>query len=489
MSSSGEQDKTRRSLALALAEDRLPEDVREYAQRLLVQLDRPIRVSLLGLPKSGKSALMTFLLGRQLVPVGTPFPTTEVTASALPQVHLTLQDGTKKTLQDLDPEAILAEQPIFVRFELALPALNKISVLEVVTSDDRVEQIRALMWAGKRTDIAIWATQSYAGPEHVLWRDVPDNIKDHAILVRTKADELGGPQSRQRAIDDLRAIAGDHFAQVMPLATLDAISARKDDGSVDKEMLRESGGVALISTIMRQIALGRQSTSDQAAILLHKNGLSDLAKAKADEAEAERTSIASRAIIEPVEQPADTGIDSVTEAEAAPAPASRPIIRPTRVTRPVTVPAPEPEAAPVVEPAPAPDPAPMAEEPAPVETPIPAADVAVEPAVGPLPKSIRDVLEASAQELAELGRSLAGADPFDPTGLIQSADTALTELDAKLESVDKEYKFHVSRLHNAVVDAQDMVQLMKLEQDTHAAFDAVSLLIQMRRHLLLEISR
>ena len=472
MSANAGQDKTRDSLAKAIATDRLPTDMREHAGRLLSRLDTPIRVSLMGLPGSGKSSVMTLLLGRQLIPEGIKMPTTEVHGAEVTQAHLTLPDGSTKTLPGVDAAEIASYDPIFVKIELPLPALNKISVMELVTTDDRIEMIRGMKWAAKRTDIAIWATQSYAGPEHVLWREMPDTVKDHAILIRTKADQLGGMAEREDAADDLSRMAGEHFAQVMPLATLEAVSARKSDGTVNKDLLRSSGGVGLISTIMRQIDLGRQSTIDQAAILLHKNGLTDILDEGAEETPAPEPESAAKPDVPAAPEEAAPAEPETSFSKVVSRVLSRPIATkdlPKTVSK-VIVPRPAPKIA-----------AQGAAQPA------PQTDTATDQAR--LPQSVRDLFDKTAADLGALGQTLMDDADLTANVVIKTAETALNSLGTALDDVPEPDLPQVNRLRDATLDAQDMVQLMKLEQDANAAMDAASLLVQIRRQLLLDLAQ
>lgn len=474
MSANGEQERTRLALATAISNNLLPEDVRDQASSLLSHLETPIRVSVLGLPQSGKSTLIGLLLGQQIAPAGIKLPTMEVKSAPSAQAILTLQDGSTKTLQDIDWEKISSFDPVFIQLGFNLPSLNKISVMELVTSDDRLEQIRAMRWAAKRTDIAIWATQSYYGTEHGLWRDMPDLIKDHSFLIRTKADELGGVAERQNAIDDLRQIAGDHFAKVLPLATLEATAARHADGSTDKDLLRSSGGIGLISSIMRQIESGRQSTIDQAAVLLYKNDLLD----------AEGN----------IKAPLAANTEPVTPTEPSPPIESASVAEPTASDPSVGEPDQLVAQSDVVETAfqnaVSQD---LLEDVAAISAPEATVKEGVRAEIAPidnsgaLGQSTRIVFENTAIRLGELGSALLSNDNLNPAAIIGAAEKELDALSSALDDLHDDDGPQIVQMRDSTLDAQDMVQLMKLERDTNAAMDAMSILVQVRRQLLLNL--
>ena len=123
-------------LAQAVASGLLPASVQERAEKLLERLKTPVRVSLLGLPGSGKSTVLNLLLGAIAVPVNVPFPTLQLTYGDPAQSICTLPNGTKETVPHANGKTIADLSPAFVEMQMPLPALGKISLLEVVTPDD-----------------------------------------------------------------------------------------------------------------------------------------------------------------------------------------------------------------------------------------------------------------------------------------------------------------------------------------------------------------
>ena len=73
----------------ALAAEALPKAARDYAHHLVRRLSQPVRVSVLGLPGSGKSQLVNMFLGETVVPDGVVLPTTEYAWGEVPRLIVT----------------------------------------------------------------------------------------------------------------------------------------------------------------------------------------------------------------------------------------------------------------------------------------------------------------------------------------------------------------------------------------------------------------
>ena len=295
------QAETQEAFTKAVKGRRFPTEVRARASKVLERLQTATRVTVMGMPGSGKSALVNLLAGEEIIPLGTELCTMKLVYGAQPLARVTLRDGSSLVTEGA-PELsrVAAMSPAFVQVELPLAALKKITLLEVVAPKSRLDQVRAMNWAMKQTDIAVWCTAEFDASEQVLWDDAPDAIKDHAILARTHADLLGG--ARAMAEDDLRRIAGLDFAQIIAISSEEARMARSEPNGVNKALLKESGATRIISTILRQIENGRQSAVDQAQILLHKYR-AQIANAPIDEVEPEEEPVVEAEAFPVVPQP------------------------------------------------------------------------------------------------------------------------------------------------------------------------------------------
>lgn len=260
----------RDELFAALEEGRLAGPVRLRGEDLLEMLDRPPRLTLLGLPGAGKSRLLNLLLGSDVLPHGAALPTVSLSYGAQACAAVTLADGTCEVLEHANFAQIAAMPCVFIEAQLPLPALAKLSMMEVVAPEDQAQQQRALRWSASRTDIALWCTRSFEPRERDIWAAAPEAIQDHGFMIVTHADLLGAQGTLVRAVEGLRDRAGEAFAAVLPIATPDGIAARHRDGRVDKDAMRASGATMVISAILKQVETGRQATEDAIGIFLRQ---------------------------------------------------------------------------------------------------------------------------------------------------------------------------------------------------------------------------
>jgi len=260
-----------KALRRVIAQGGLSEALRVHAQSLLNDIERPVRLATFGLPGSGKSQIMNFLAGTDVIPTGARLPTLQICYGDDAMARCTLPDGSTRTLPMTDIDAITTLGPIFVDATLPLPALKTISILEVRAGADIEEQRRAMAWAAKRSDIALWCSKGTFGQdEQAIWAHMPAALLDRAICLMTHADSDIVEEAHPDRLDQALSTAQNHFGNVLPIGIQAAISARNPDGSVDKELLRSSGGMAVISAILRAVETGRQNARDQADIFLRQ---------------------------------------------------------------------------------------------------------------------------------------------------------------------------------------------------------------------------
>ena len=255
-------------LRYALTTEALPTAAREHASLLLKRLSSPVRVTLLGLPGSGKSELMNMFVGQRLLPKDSKLPTTEMTFGVAERIIVTDANGGRTVIEGLDFKKAREASPAFMRVEIPNPLLQRISLLEVVTDGSATEFQSAIDWAVRRTDIALWCTQMFGPGEVQLWNRVPDSLKDHAFLVLSKADVLSAQSALTSRIAELESVVAEEFHSLFAVATLQAIKARKPDGEIDEAVYHASGGGALSAEILRHAERGRRADLDSAELFL-----------------------------------------------------------------------------------------------------------------------------------------------------------------------------------------------------------------------------
>ncbi|MGI9390990.1 MAG: hypothetical protein ACR2O1_13100 [Boseongicola sp.] len=263
-------------LRIALETEALPKAARDHAAHLLKRLSSPVRVSLLGRPGCGKSELVNMFVGRRLLPKDADLPTIEITHGPTEKIIVTGAKGRNTAFDSLDFEAAAKGSPAFIRAEMPLPIFERISLLEVVT-DGTVDELKsAVDWAVRRTDIALWCTQYFSEEEQRLWARVPDSLKDHAFLVLAKADLLSNDNALSGRISDLETIVSEEFHSLFAVATLQAIKAHHEDGSVDESVYHASCGAALSAEILRHAERGRRADFDSAHLFLARYQISGI---------------------------------------------------------------------------------------------------------------------------------------------------------------------------------------------------------------------
>jgi hypothetical protein len=256
------------ALRRLLAAGHLPAKAEATARQLCDRLDKPVRVTLLGKKAVGKSTLRDFLAGAPVLPDRLRLPTLELSYADQAGVTCTLPDGSTRIMAGDDLAAVAALSPVFVQLRLPLPSLQRITILDIAGPDDTTALHRASRWAATRSDIILWCSDNFDDGEQAIWATMPDTIKDHGFLLMTKADILRARDRLDAMLAQAAMVARDEFHQIMAIATPDAIAARRADGSVDKDALRDSGGLALIGALLKVVDQGKEAARDAAIQLL-----------------------------------------------------------------------------------------------------------------------------------------------------------------------------------------------------------------------------
>ena len=435
-------------LLYAISTQLLPSDAQERALKLLERMRKPVRVALMGMPEAGKSTLMSLLVGAEIVPEDVVLPTLQLEYGEEPETVCTLPDGSKQTLPHTDAREIAALLPVFVEMKMPLVALNKISVLEVVAPADANAMHRACQWASKRCDIAMWCTQGYGQTEQLIWAQMPEVIRNNAFLMITKADSLERRGILDAAEAAVRSAASDNFDQVMTIATKDALSSRHADGTVDRELMRRSGGLRLISAVMKRVEIRKQPSVDAAEVLLRDNADS-LGRTREKPAESDKN-------------------ESLSNEVAAPQKPEEPIVA-EKETRP------EPKIgarlALIAKSAKA------------------ASEIRREPALQSATREayehVLDYIVDQSRALIDLTEKLGDA---APSQIMAKAVEQVQWLSDYLNENGDDADPAMTRARDMAMDAADLVQLMQMEKRDSAAVEALSLMVQVKHELQAELA-
>jgi hypothetical protein len=419
-------DAIEEQLQQAMMSGLLPDAAQVQAEKIMTRMHQPVRLALLGMPGSGKSSMLNLLVADEVLPAGIRLPTMQLTYGDQEQAICTLSDGSKKTLVSAHASEIAALSPVFVEMQMPLAALKKITVLETVAPADPNALHRASQWAAKRADVVLWCTKEYSDDERRIWTQMPDTIKDHGLLMITHMDQLQANNTFDGVVGSARTATMGEFDKVLPIDLRSALSARQDDGNVDKGTMRTSGGLALIKAVLKQVDQGKRFAVDMAEVLLLQNA--DVLAPLKDQPAA------------PVVE--DVAPEAIVEEEVA-----------------------------VV----APDPDPIA------QVHSLAARRATEDDIGP------DTRAAYEHVLAQLQTRAAAlvTDQKDiaPAEVMDACVDQIQWVCDYLNDNGNDAYTQIQNARDTAFDAADLVQLMQMEKRDSAAIEAVTLLLQVKREL------
>ncbi|MEO1537301.1 MAG: hypothetical protein AAFR73_06185 [Pseudomonadota bacterium] len=445
-------------LERALEGDALPKAARDYAHHLVRRLSQPVRVSVLGFPGAGKSQLVNMFLGEAVVPDGAELPTTEYAWGDVPRMIVTGAEGSAITVHGADVQALSGQKAAFLRIELPVEILRRVNLLEVVTDGTEEELTSGVDWVVRRTDIALWCTQEFGPAEQAIWRRVPDSLKDHAFLVLSKADQLSAEKLLRKRVAALESVVAEEFHSLFAVATLQALRAYKN-GTVDEALFHASGAGALTSEVLRHAERGRRADFDSAHMFLAR--YDNDGAARPISRPTSRTTSGSRPKSVPTAR-------SVSQLPTAQTPDPTRSVTQAPISRPIV------EAA---TPALAPTPAPAS-----VATPNAPKQPKVEN-VALFTDSIR-FLRRRADSLTETAETLGEG---NANGLIESCVSAVEHLVDEF-SQDETGCDAADAFIDELAEAQDMMVLMQIEDGDGPAADAVTLLLQLRRDMEMQLA-
>ncbi|WP_457650730.1 hypothetical protein [Profundibacter sp.] len=449
---------TREKLEYAISANLLPEGVAKPATNILKAFDAPLRVVLLGSTGAGKTSVLNLLLGQNMVPDGTDgIPTVKWEYGIEPKMLCTLPDRSKKIIGGIDFDACASLKPAFVTVQANLPALAKISVMEVVAPDIPVQKQKAVSWACKQADVLIWCTTDFTTEEQQIWDIVPDRLKDHGFLLLTKTDQLMGQAEINTRLAALSRCCGDEFLRILPISARLALEARGNGRNLNLNLFKSSGATGLISAIKGQIEEAQRVVTDNAEQILARYCKDS------DFAELETVVETAPPVGEPV-------------VEEPPAKAETPepehTATPPRMTEVPPAPTPVEPERPRAAPPPKLEVVGSSNTEKPVQKAPDAADkdkIVLEEALAILTVYERDLVA-----------SLDRPEPWDDDQALQVCEEAIAMLPGVLEDGSSPA---LSDVISSVYDAQDMLILMQHEQSETGADDALSLLLQIRRDI------
>lgn len=243
-------------------------DAVERGEAIISRLKSPVRVAVLGPRRSGKSSILNVLAGAMVLPDALPLPTVQLVFDDKNATTLTYPNKTKKTIADAAPADFVTGDPIFIEMTRNLPALRDISLLEVVMDGDASKKLRAMTWAAKRCDIALWCAPDFTSEDAKLWDQMPEGLKRRAFFVLTNADKLGGADGVRAKITGMQSTIDGRFQSVRPVAASIAVGALLADGRIEPQGFQRSGAKALLASVLEVVEMGRKTVRQAGEDLL-----------------------------------------------------------------------------------------------------------------------------------------------------------------------------------------------------------------------------
>lgn len=264
---------------------------------LISRLASPVRVAILGGPRSGKSSLVNFLAGADLIPTSADSegrPPVIVRYGDKPKTAAGWWSGIEVAEEGLRLESVTMHQPDFIEFRISSPILRSLSFLDmpsVEAGDAQTEQIR---WVSSRADVIIWCTRADAEwrvEEHDVLEPAADRLKGRSLLAVTHKDTLE-PAEATSLEAQVRAEAAELFKSIVLVSTTDAIQSSPGGDVVDEEAWKQSGGQQIASAVLG-LARAVRVSEIKAARKMIKDGASPSSEKAAIDNNAQKQETAS----------------------------------------------------------------------------------------------------------------------------------------------------------------------------------------------------
>lgn len=239
------------------------QQLRSAAERLIVRLESPVRVAMVGDRGAGKSSLMNFLVGDALIPTGEGQKTVPSVIVSYAHATATVSGwwGGKRVNRDgIELAKALEENPDYIEFSLPNPLLENVTFFDMPGARDAARQKKQLAWLLQRADIILWCQRAgtpWTTTHQDHWAQAPERLKKSSFLIATHVDKA--PETGAAAIAQLKKDAGKSFAGVLPMATEAAIAAAPGGVVSDQKAWMQSGARDLIMGILGQARIAREA--------------------------------------------------------------------------------------------------------------------------------------------------------------------------------------------------------------------------------------
>lgn len=244
-------------------------------RRIEGQLERPLRVALVGEFNSGKSSLANLLARTESLPTAvvsnTRIPTLLCYARE-PAVWAWDEHGSRVALRTGQrglPRSI-------VRLQVGLPEhrLRRVEILDLPGFadprfrgpgiDTAVQDVHAILWC-------TMSTQAWKESERTIWETLPPRLRARALLVATHADLLHDARDADKLLHRLQREGGALFQGVFLLATQDALALIRQRGErAAGDAWRATGAQALEAALHQLLTELRDQRAEAALTITRR---------------------------------------------------------------------------------------------------------------------------------------------------------------------------------------------------------------------------
>ncbi len=185
---------------------------------------RKPRILVAGEFSAGKTRLINGLLGRNVLP-------SNVVSTSLPPVWLIGEgdaafrvalDGTRHDLASMDDARL--DGTHYLVLSLDAPFLAKFDIIDTPGNSD--PNIPSEYWERMidHADAVIWctnATQAWRQSEKSAWREMPERLRDNAVLLVTHSDRMPDEDAAAKVMRRVRRDVKEDFASIMMASLID----------------------------------------------------------------------------------------------------------------------------------------------------------------------------------------------------------------------------------------------------------------------------
>ncbi len=208
-------------------------------------------IALMGEFSAGKTTLINFLLGEDILP-------TRVTATQLPPVWMSYgdpaafyvdTDGQRHDLPFDSIDTVPLENARYIRLYCRGNVLETVDLIDTPGISD--PNIPRQIWevAVGYVNTIVWcthATQAWRETERSAWESLPDRLRAQSVLLATRSDKLTETE-RARVLSRLEREAGEQFRNIIMFSATDAIKASAAEEASD--LWQSSGADDLLVTL------------------------------------------------------------------------------------------------------------------------------------------------------------------------------------------------------------------------------------------------